>query len=77
MSGENTSSRTRNVGKDFILLRTEDTSKRKPSKGALVALEACGRVKRIQFSNNATSDHVAEILLEKFPNHINRGNIDR
>ncbi|KAK2566142.1 hypothetical protein P5673_009589 [Acropora cervicornis] len=41
------------------------------------SLEAAGRVKDIEFPNNSTTEHVRELLLNSFGNHLNAADVDR
>lgn len=35
------------------------------------ALESTGRIREVDFPNNATSQHICEILVNSFGNHLN------
>lgn len=69
--------RTRDIEKVFVLLRSEDAQDRVPSAGVWRTLEAAGRIQSMSFQNNATTQHVVELLLNSFANHLNPQNVNR
>ena len=68
--------RARNLSRTFVLLRSEDSNGRVPRPAALKTLEASGRIKEIEFSNNATSQHVTELIVNAF-SQLNESNMSR
>ena len=60
----------------FILLR-EDDHLRAPKPNTLKNLKDSGRVKDLDFSNNATSQHVREIIQNNFSTFLSNDNISR
>ncbi|XP_074618766.1 uncharacterized protein LOC141877637 [Acropora palmata] len=68
--------RSRNLKKKFVLLRWCDRL-RVPRTASMRSLEAAGRVKDIEFPNNSTTEHVRELLLNSFGNHLNAADVDR
>lgn len=58
--------RTRNLKRTFVLLRKDDELK-VPGNQKLKILEDSGRVKVIEFANNATTEHIGETLKNSFP----------
>ena len=78
-SGQNSQqpkARSRQLKRTFVLLRQDD-SLRTPRASTLNILEQSGSVKEIQFLNNATSAHIAELLLNAFPNFLDNYNLPR
>lgn len=63
--------RSRNIKRNFVLLRNDDEL-RVPRTSTLKNLCDSGRVRDIEFSNNATSHHIGEILSNSFPNFLSR-----
>lgn len=75
MSGNRSrQSRTRSVKRTFVLLRFE---LRVPTAAQLTALENAGRVKQIEFANNATSGNISDVLLHHFQGHLRRNDLAR
>lgn len=76
MSNASTSStrqsRSRNIKRTFVLLRNEDEL-RVPRASTLKILNDSGRVKDVEFSNNATSQHICELLSNSFLSVLSRG----
>lgn len=78
MSGQDSSRRprARNVKRTVVLLRNNDEL-RVPGKQKLKNLQDSGRIKEIDFSNNATSEHIGEILLNSFANFLTQADLRR
>ena len=57
--------RTRTLKRVFVLLRSEDEL-RVPRPAQLRALDACGRVKELEFASNHTCQHIKELLTNAF-----------
>lgn len=58
--------RARNLKRTFVFLRKDDEL-RVPGRQKLKNLQDSGREKEIEFSNNATTEHIAETLKNSFP----------
>ena len=80
MSNTNTSStrqsRSRNIKRTFALLRNDDEL-RVPRASTLKILNDSGRVKDMDFSNNATNHHIFELLSNSFVSIISRGDFEK
>lgn len=80
MSNTNTSStrqsQSRNIKRTFVLLRNDDEL-RVPRASTLKILNDSGRVKDMDFSNNATSHHICELLSNSFVSIISRGEFEK
>ena len=76
MSNTNTSStrqsRSRNIKRTFVLLRNDDEL-RVPQASAVKILNDSDRVKDMEFSNNATSHHICQLLSNSFVSILSRG----
>ena len=68
--------RSRNVKRTFVLLREDDRT-RVPNSSTVRSLEQSGRVKELEFTNNATSEHISELLVNAFGNFLNNSNLNR
>lgn len=68
--------RSRNLSRTFVLLRSEDSDGRVPRPATMKTLETSGRVKEIEFGNNATSEHVTVLVLHAF-GQLNDSNMSR
>lgn len=68
--------RSRNLSRTFVLLRSEDSDGRVPRPAMMKTLKASGRVKEIEFGNNATSEHVTVLVLHAF-GQLNDSNMSR
>jgi len=69
-------SRSRNLKRKFILLRWVDPFK-VPSNRTSDVLERSGRIKEVVFSNNSTNEHVSELVLHAFQQHLVADDIPR
>ena len=77
MSGQDSSRRrARNVKRTVVLLRNGDDL-RVPEKQKLKTLQDSGRIKEIEFSNNATSESIGEILMNSFSNFLTPAELPR
>lgn len=77
MSGQDSSRRrARNVKRTVVLLRNDDDL-RVPEKQKLKTLQDSGRIKEIEFCNNATSESIGEILLNSFSNFLTPAELPR
>lgn len=77
MSGQDSSRRrARNVKRTVVLLRNDDDL-RVPEKQKLKTLQDSGRIKEIEFSNNATSESIGEILMNSFSNFLTPAELPR
>ena len=68
--------RSRNVKRTFVLLREDDIT-RVPNSATIRSLEQSGRVKELEFTNNASSEHISELLMNAFGNFLNNSNLNR
>ena len=68
--------RSRNVKRTVVLLRDDDEL-RVPERQRLKNLQDSDRIKEIEFSNNATSQHISEILLNSFANFLTQADLPR
>ena len=66
--------RTRNLSRTFVLLRSEDSNGRIPRAATLQTLKASGQIKEIEFSNNATSQHITELIMNAL-SRLNESNM--
>ena len=77
MSGQEFSRRrARNLKRTVVLLRNDDDL-RVPEKQKLKTLQDSGRIKEIEFSNNATSQSIDEILVNSFSNFLTPAELPR
>lgn len=68
--------RSRNLKRTFVFLRKDDEL-RVPGKQQLKNLQDSGREKEIEFSNNATTEHIAETLKNSFPAFLRNADLAR
>ena len=68
--------RSRNVKRTFVLLREGDVTW-DPNSATIRSLEQSRRVKELEFTNNASSEHISELVMNAFGNFINTSNVSR
>lgn len=68
--------RSRNVKRTIVLL-SDDDELRVPERQRLKNLQDSGRIKEIEFSNNATSQHIGEILVNLLANFLTQADLPR
>ena len=72
----NMPSRSRSMKRCFVLLRFCGHL-RVPRAVVHRALENSGRSKELEFSNNATTEHIHDMLVHSFQPHLNRADAPR
>lgn len=68
--------RKRNLTRTFVLLRPEDEVA-VPRDSEFRILEGSGRIKEVEFTNNATSQQIGEVLITAFPNMLKNSDLPR
>lgn len=68
--------RARNLKRTFVFLRNDDEL-RVPGKQKLKNLQDSGREKEVEFSNNATTENIAETLKNSFSTFLRNVDLAR
>ena len=71
--------RSRNVKRTFVLLREDDITRVPNSNSATIrSLEhAKWQSQGVEFTNNASREHISELLMNAFGNFLNNSNLNR